>query len=156
MSAWRRIAIERMPTLQKIIAAADNSYGLWIELRLEMNRVYEREPVDDALIASIYGYGSWCLAEAHNNDLATSALVCFYEHLPTDPPIRGDVGRWLSVEDFNGLKNIFSYHLSAKEVDNFAQEFLAQKKTLADGKHLTKQHEPIEAKMPKERRKSSG
>ncbi len=150
MSAWRRIAIEMMPALQKTIAAVDNPYGLWIELRFEMNRVYEREPVDDALLASIYGYGSWCLAEAHNAALATAALVCFYEHLPTDPPIRADVGRWLSAEDFNGLRNIFGYHLNEKDVDDFFQEFLAQKKTLAEGKRLTKRNEPKEAKPSKE------
>lgn len=128
MSLWRRIAIERLPTLQKNIAAADNAYGLWNELRAEINCAYEREPIDNALIAAIYGYGSWCLTETHNADLATAALVCFYEHLPTDPLPHADVGRWLSVDDFHGLKNIFAYHLSKKEVDDFTQEFLAQKK----------------------------
>ncbi len=141
MSLWRRTAIERLPSLQKEIAAADNPYGVWIELRDEMNRAYGREPVDDDLIAAIYGYGSWCLTGARNADLATAAIVCFYEHLPTDTPIRADVGRWLSVDDFSGMKNVFGYHLNEREVDDFAQEFLAQKKRLAEGKRLVRWQE---------------
>ena len=128
MSAWRRIAIERLPSLQKEIASADNIHVLWVELRSAMNRVYAQEPIDDAVIAAIYGYGSWCLTQARNDGIATAALFGFYEHLPTDPLIRVDVGRWLSVADFDGLRNIFAYHLTPREVNEFAQEFLAQKK----------------------------
>jgi hypothetical protein len=136
VSLWRRTAIERMPALRQDLATAENPYSLWIELRGEMNAAYKREPIDDALIAAIYGYGGWCLAEAHNADLATAALVCFYEHLPTDPLLRADVGRWLSLDDFNGLRSIFAYHLSEKELNKFTQEYLAQKKALSKGKHL--------------------
>lgn len=153
MSLWRRTAIERFHSLQKEIAAADNPYGVWIELRYQMNRAYEREPVDDGSIAAIYGYGSWCLTGTRNAELATAAIVCFYEHLPTDPLIRADVGRWLSVDDFNGLKNVFGYHLNEREVDDFALEFLAQKKRMAGGQRPVRRQEPTAA-SPTSKRKA--
>lgn len=127
MSLWRRLAIEKLPELHKQIAQADNAYGVWIALRDELNCIYEREPVDAALIARIYEYASWCWLKSGNEDLATAVLVCFYEHLPTDPPIRKDVARWLSVEDFEALHPTFGYHLSEAEVEEFAGEFYRHK-----------------------------
>ena len=128
MSWWRRVAIEQLPGLHTAIAAADGPCGLWSALRDEANRLCRQEPVDDAAVAAIYGYGTWCLTQARSRAIATAALVCFYEHIPTDPALRADAARRLSVEDFHGLSNIFSYHLSAQELQEFTQEFLAGKR----------------------------
>lgn len=156
MSAWRRIAIERLPTLQKQIAAAEGPYSVWGELLNATKQAYAQEPFDDALIAAIYGYGDWCVCKSHNSDLATAALFCFYEHIPTDPPLRADVGRWMSVEDFHGLRNIFQYHLSEAEMDIFTQEFLAQKKRLAEGKPLLRWQDMIVPSPRKKRKTAAG
>lgn len=130
MSLWRRMAIEKLPELQKQIAEAENAYGVWSELRLELNSIYQREPLDDSLISRIYGYAAWCLWQPRNDDLRTAVVVCFYEHLPTDWPIRSDVARWLSVEEFMALRHAFTYHLSEAEVTAFQQEFVARKADL--------------------------
>ena len=127
MSLWRRLAIEKLPEFHTPIAQADNAYGVWIDLRFALNRIYEREPVDEALIARIYEYARWCWQQSRNDDLATAVIVCFYEHLPTDPPIRKDVARWLSAEDFEALRPAFGYHLSEAEVEEFAGEFFKHK-----------------------------
>lgn len=130
MSLWRRMAIQELPELQKQIAGAENAYGAWIELRLQLNSIYEREPLDDSLISRIYGYAAWCLRQPRNDDLRTAVVVCFYEHLPTDRSIRGDVARWLSVEEFMAVRPAFTYHLNEAEVAAFQQEFIAQKAEL--------------------------
>lgn len=131
MSAWRRIAIEKLPELQKEISTADGAYGVWIELRFELERIYAREIVDDSLIARIYQYANWCLCQPHDDNLRTAVVVCFYEHLPMSPKVRQDVGRWLSEEDFRALRPAFCYHLSESEVEDFAREFIAQKQGLS-------------------------
>jgi len=130
MSLWRRIAIEKLPELQSKITSADNPYGMWIELRSELNSIYGREPIDDSLIARIYGYAAWCMWQPRNNDLRTAVAVCFYEDLPTDLPIRKDVARWLSVDEFTALRHAFTYHLGEAEVIAFQQEFIARKAEL--------------------------
>jgi hypothetical protein len=131
MSAWRRIAIERMPTLRQKISAARNPFELWIELRYVLHTIYERDIVEDKLVAAIYDYASWCLAEG-DGDIPTATLVCFYEDIPTDPLICADVGRWLTEQDFDDLRSFFGYHLSETELDAFHQEFLAQRKALGE------------------------
>lgn len=127
MSLWRRRASEMLPESQTLIAEADNPYDLWSELRSGLNTLYQREPLDDRQISRIYGYAKWCLWQPRNDDLRTAVVVCFYEHLPTDWLIRADVARWLSADEFAGLRAVFSYHLSADEVAAFEAEFLAQK-----------------------------
>jgi hypothetical protein len=135
MSAWRRVAIEMMPSMQRHVAMATNPCDLWITLCMELNRLYESDLADDAIVAGIYCYGRWCLTDARNGDLATAACVCFYEHIPTDSGIRQDAARWLSIEEFDGLKEIFAYHLGPDELTLFTQEFLERKKALVRSTH---------------------
>lgn len=130
MSRWRRIALEKLPELRKQIETG-GIYDVWIRLRDELNTLYERTPPDDSLIRRMYEYALWCVVEARNADIASAVIVCFYEHLPTDPPIRRDVARWLSNEDFDMLRPFFGYHLSPEEVEEFAREFRRQKQMLA-------------------------
>ncbi len=132
MSAWRRIAIEKLPELQKEISMAGGAFGVWIQLHLELENIYGRETVDDSLIARIYEYASWCLCQPHDDNLRSAVVVCFYEHLPLAHKVRQDVARWLSEEEFTTLRFAFCYHLSASEVEDFACEFRAQQQKLRD------------------------
>ena len=127
MSEWRRVAIEKLPELQNKISAAENPYAVWSELWLEMERIYAQETPDDSLIERLYEYASWCLWQPHNDTLRTAVVTCFYEHLPTHPRIRKGVARWLSEEEFTSLRPAFGYHLSEREIKDFAHEFSAQK-----------------------------
>lgn len=131
MSTWRRVAIEVIPSLKKKITEAENPYDLWITLCLELNSIYAEGNADDAVVDGIYRYGQWCLTDARNDDIATAACVCFYEHIPTDPGIRNDCARWLSIEEFDGLQDIFGYHLGPDDLARFKREFLARKKAVS-------------------------
>lgn len=130
MSAWRRIALERLPSLHRVIADAKNYYGLWIELHSAFVKAYDVDPPDVSLIRALYSYASFCLL-SKDGDMSTAVAYCFYEHLPLDPAVRQDVARWLTAEDFEGLRDIFSYHLDPKELELFRKEFYQRKKELA-------------------------
>jgi len=125
MSAWRRVALAKMPKCRRQIEKADNIMMLWIDLWLEFERAYQGT-MDEELIASVYSYASWCLAHSNNSDLQTAAIVRFYEHLPRNEAIRKDLPNRLTRADFLGLKEVFKYFLSEEEHREFVSEFLEQ------------------------------
>jgi hypothetical protein len=122
MSAWRRVAIAKVPQLRTLIEQAESVGMLWIDLYIKFEMAHHPPP-DETLIAGVYDYASWCLIRAHNDDIATSAIVSFYEHLPRDAEVRKQLHRWLSVEDFEGMKEVFRYHLSEEEHAEFVRQF---------------------------------
>jgi hypothetical protein len=126
MSAWRRVAIEKVPKLRTLIEQAESVGMLWIDLYLAFEKAHFPPP-DETLIAGVYAYASWCLIGAHNDDIATPAIVSFYEHLPVDAEVRKQMHRWLSVEDFEGMKEVFRYHLSEEEHADFVEEFYCRR-----------------------------
>ena len=126
MSLWRRIAIEKLPELQCKIANGGSAYNVWLELHDEFNRAYSVEPRNESLISRIYEYAVWCSRQPHNADLRTAVTVCFYETLPLDIVVRGDLSRWLSPDEFAALRPVFGYHLSESEIKRLAEDFIAE------------------------------
>ena len=81
-----------------------------------------REPQDGSFIAAVYRFARWCLA-AGGDEARSAAEGSFYEHLPTDELVRRDLPQLLSAEEFEGLKFLFSHHLSGGELDRFLDWF---------------------------------
>ena len=125
MSAWRKVAIEKLPEFRESIESAETPGMLWIDLLLKFEDAY-REPADQDLAHRIYEYAGWCLAGSNNQDIQTSAALHFYEHLPTNEKIRRDMANHLTREEFFGLKEIFKYHLTEGEYEELEEEFLKQ------------------------------
>ena len=125
MSAWRRVALEKLPEFRKIIEAAETPGMLWIDLRLKFEDAY-KEPVDQDLAHRVYEYAGWCLAESKDQDIETAVALTFYEHLPINKKIRRDMANHLTRESFLGLKEVFKYHLAEGEYEEMEQEFLKQ------------------------------
>ena len=123
MSAWRRLALQRLQKCSKTIERAENIRSLWTDLWLEFERAYQ-DPVDEDFIASVYEYGSWCLVGSHNSEIQTAAIIGFYERLPLTDRIRKDMPNNLSRADFFGLEEVFRSHLSHSQYSELAQEFL--------------------------------
>ena len=118
-----------MPELVEEIAKATNSMQLWIEIGFAFNDAYD-EPRNEDLIGRIYGFASWCVEQPRSehaqddlfqDDLFTSVVVCFYEHIPLNKAAWVDVPRWFTEEEVRQNKEVFSYHSSAAEY----QELLA-------------------------------
>jgi hypothetical protein len=127
MSAWKRVALEKLPEYRGLIDAADNPMALWIELHLKFERA-----TDEDLIRRIFEYARWCMQRSgegrYLSDAGTAAVCAFYEHLPQHADIRRDLSRWLTREEFANLRDAFRYHLSEAEFASFEAEFLDQTK----------------------------
>ena len=129
MSTWRRIALEKLPQHRKLIAQSESVGMLWVDLWLRFVDAH-RSPFDAATVKGTYEFASWCLAGADNADIATSTICHFYEHLPTEPLVRQELPRYMTREDFLGLKQVFDYHLSPAEHERFVTEFLEEDERL--------------------------
>jgi len=125
VSAWRRVAIEKLPEFREIIEAAETIGMLWIDLWLKFEDTYE-QPVDQDLARRVYEYAAWCLIESGDQDIQTTAALYFYEDLPTNEKTRRDMANHLTREEFFGLTEIFKYHLAEGEYEELEKEFLKQ------------------------------
>ena len=123
MSRWRRLALEQMPSLHRVISQAPNPMAMWIELHSELVHAYERQPRDEAVIVQIYGYARWCIFGSGNEDLATAVACAFYEHLPLEEATRSDMPKRLSRAEFESLRGVLVYHLGEAGLKRLAQEF---------------------------------
>ncbi len=132
MSSWRRIALEKLPEYRDLIEHADNPMALWIDLHIKFKEVYRAETPDDGVIRRFYEYARWCLespgARDYLSEAGSAAACAFYEHLPQNGVIRRDLPRWLSRDEFLGLRDVFRYHLSDEEYRIFEAEFLGKTK----------------------------
>jgi hypothetical protein len=97
---------------------------LWIDLWFEFERAHA-DPMDEAFIGGIYHYAKWCVAEGGENARGP-AVVSFYEELPTVPPVRRVMHRWIPIDAFEGMRDVFRYNLSAEEYAKFLDEFRTQ------------------------------
>ena len=123
MSKWRRLALEQMPSLHRVVSEADNPMAMWIELRLSLDHAYEEQPKDEAVIQQIYGYAHWSFFASGNADLATAVACAFYEHLPFEEATRQDLPKRFTVAEFEALRGVFVYHLGEKGLRQLADEF---------------------------------
>ena len=132
MSAWKRVALEKLPEYRRVIDTAERPMALWRELHLKFEEVYHADIPDDDLIRRFYEYAAWCLESPgegrYLSDAGTAVVHAFYEHLPQHGVIRRDMPRWLSREDFLGLREAFRYHLSGEQFAAFEAEFLDRAK----------------------------
>src|SRR4051794_31393377 len=98
MSAWRRVAIERIPRLRQEVADSVNVHDLWLGL---MRRFVDAHaaPMDEELISQIYGYAWWCTS-ATDDKTRNAGLLSFFEDLPLYPEVWPHMAKWLSAEEF--------------------------------------------------------
>jgi hypothetical protein len=129
MSAWRRIALEKLPKQRDLIAKSESVGMLWVDLWFVFVDAHS-EPVDEATIQGVYEFAKWTCAESHDADMATSTCCHFYEHLPLEPKIRNSLPRFMSRQEVSGLSEIFKYHLREDEHRQFMQEFAGAHKIL--------------------------
>lgn len=101
---------------------AEDPMGLWIDLCLEFDFAYGKEPPDAALIERIYRFAFWCLEHSERDedaryDLPTCVVTCLYENIPTNKAAREEMPRWFVREEVVAMKSIFSYHLEEGEFE---------------------------------------
>jgi hypothetical protein len=118
MSRWRREASERLPELQKLIAAKeiDGPMMLWIELNQKFEKLCELKPPPVDLLRRVWLYCDWCLVHG-NDDVRTAAALGFCEHLIHTSARVALLPKIMSRSDFIDLRNFVEYHHSPAEVD---------------------------------------
>ena len=128
MSQWRRVAIERFPHLQRVIADASNVMDMWHALGSAVSDQFGRKrTLDEKFVADVFDYARWCLNH-RSRDVNTAVIVCFYEHLPDHPHLSKQLGRWLTAEDFERLPGAWEYVFTKKkDLEAFRKEFYRQR-----------------------------
>ena len=129
MSAWRRKAIQELPHLRSHIERSDSVGMLWTKLWLIFVEA-NSDPKDDATIRGTYNFALWCVAESHDDQIATSTVCHFYEHLPSERPVRKELPKHMTTADFLGMKEVFKYHMTPEEHEAFLNEFLEHRKLI--------------------------
>ena len=121
MSAWRRIAITKLPKYKTLIAKSESVGMLWVDLWLIFLDAH-KDPIDLNTIQAVYEFASWTCSNT-NDDIATSTCCHFYEHLPLEMSVRKLLSKFMTKKDIDGFREIFKYHLSPEEHQNFMHEF---------------------------------
>jgi hypothetical protein len=127
---WRQVAYEIIPMFRGRIDEAEDVGMLWIDLSTELENpaaepLYLSRPPDEETVASLFRYASWCLSSG-DEKAQNAAIVEFYEMLPVLPRVREDLHKYLSTQEFLGLKELFEYNLSKAEYEEFIREFLSR------------------------------
>ncbi len=140
MDEWQKVAQQFFPEIADKMHLDGGIHGLWSDLYLQLLRAYDASPVNDELIGRIYDYANWCFNHPQTNDpsvdLSSATAVGFVEDLPLDQRVSEDLYRWLSVETFEGCKNLFRYHLSEEQYRAFAEQFKHKKENYAGPSRL--------------------
>jgi hypothetical protein len=114
--------------------------GLWIDLSFVLETAYAEKPINEERIRNVYDYAAWCFAQPQTEDVETdppsAVAVCFVENIPLNRSTSEDLYRWMSIESFKGLENLFRYHLSAVEFKKFSDDFHRKKKQFGGASRL--------------------
>ncbi len=122
MSAWRRVAAEKIPKHRQLIQRSESVGILWVDLWFRFLDAHH-EPVDEETIHGVYEFAKWTCVEYRDAEMATSTCRHFYEHLPTEPLVLAGLRRFMTREDVMGLAEVFKYHLTEEEHREFMREF---------------------------------
>jgi hypothetical protein len=127
MSAWRRIATEKIPKQRELIQTSESVGMLWVDLWLRFMDAHH-DPVDDETIRGVYEFARWTWKESRSEEMATSTCCHFYEHLPTEPLVRARLRRFMTRDEILELAEVFKHHMSQDEHREFMREFSAVSK----------------------------
>ncbi len=130
MSLWRRTAVERIPSLSKLISRReiDNPMMLWIELNMEFGKALSSQPVNEVVIRQIWNYAMWCLAESHNQDVQTAVALGFVEHLLDSPKQIEWLPKLMSRSELLGFKSLLLVHNSEADFDRALKIYIPSSK----------------------------
>ena len=131
MSAWRRVAIEKLPRFKQKIEHSDSIGMLWIDLLLAFERAHN-DPPDEETIRRIYDFAWWALGEAGDDDIGSATVCAFFEHLPTNKCVRRLMPHYMTREQFLGIRDVFKYFLSPDEHREFVNDFLRRRRLVEE------------------------
>jgi hypothetical protein len=122
MSAWRRIALERLPELRKVIEESASPMALWIELLGEFHEAFSDD--NQTRIMKILDFSRWCWRAA-DPDTVNAVACAFFEHLPAHNGMRASIPRWFSRAEFQELRSVFAYHADESILAEIEKQYRA-------------------------------
>lgn len=128
MSAWRRVATEKLPQFAQLIDRSESVGMLWIDVWNKFEHAH-RDPVDEETIRRIYDF-AWWAAASPDPAVSSATATEFFESLPTNNNVRAVLHRHMSREQFLGMVELFKYHLSPEDHRTFVDDFLRRRKQL--------------------------
>ena len=121
MSTWRRKAIELFPDLRQLFSRPETSpYDVFFELLPRCREAHERN--DEAELAKIYGYATWC-ARQPAKTLWNPAGVSFYEHIVDCPQARQEFHRWVEPDVFDDVSSLLEWRLGPERFRDLAEAY---------------------------------
>jgi hypothetical protein len=123
MITWRKEASKRLPELQRVIAApeVDNPMRLWIELKMEFERLCKREPAPLDLLRRLWGYAKWCMERG--DEVGTGAALGFCEHLIDTKKSRSILPQIMSRQDYQSIQGLLLYHHKEEDYEAVLKRF---------------------------------
>jgi hypothetical protein len=121
MSAWRRLAIEHIPSCKKIIEEAEDPGAMWIRLAGELGgfqyvrHAPMRYEIDETKAHEIHRFAFECLRGKVNPVLSRYAFYFYSElfDLPRDEILK-DIPHHYATGELNHLKKCFPYSFPSK------------------------------------------
>ena len=133
MSAWRRIAIQRLPKHRRAIQESKSVCELFVALDNHFTSAH-REPIDEQTIRGFYEFAWWAVAVSGNDQIRSEAANGFFEDLPKDKRVRELLPCYMTREQFLEMVKIFGYDLTPEEHSEFVQDFLKRREALQRGR----------------------
>lgn len=123
--------MEKFPEYKREIEEVDTPMSMWIELHQTLENLYRGEwPHDEEHISRIYAYAEACLS-CENDEMVTAVMLAFYENILLHPKVRRDLPNWMNERMFDGLEEVFRYHVEPDNFEKYSKEFHEAKKTPA-------------------------
>lgn len=121
MSAWRRKAIENIPTFKAEVEKSDSPTDLWIELFHEFERAVEgsREEV----VIGILSYLRWSFSNEAGFESQQAVSCGFLEDITANRSNWCHFRGWFSKAEFEKYKASFQYALDEKRFTLLEDEF---------------------------------
>ncbi len=121
MSAWKRKAIEFLPSLRSEIQEANSVSYLWVEISAEFNQAVESENcevIDGTLKYLVWSTGS------ESGEEAKQAVFCgFLEDIACRRENWKYFNSWFTKQEYEKYKGSFAYALSEKEFNKLNDAF---------------------------------
>jgi hypothetical protein len=109
MSLWRKEASNRLPELQQTIAAASikTPTDLWMELRINFDRLCREEPPPIELLSRIWQYARWSL-EHPAKDVQFAVISHFFEAIEDTRLYRTVLPKFMSRKEYETVSGLRS------------------------------------------------
>lgn len=126
MKAWKKEVLKRFPELKSKYEADfkwdETPDEIWVDVLLDEFKRAHEEPMNRDLIRRVYEYAMWSIS-SRDDDIVSAAIVAFYEDIPGWPSVRKELPNYMSIDEFDGIQNLFKYGRTDAEFEEFVREF---------------------------------